>query len=100
MELRPETKSVLIIGWSGMRGIVSLASALAIPYLLANGSNFPHRNLILFIKYNNKLCTLVLQELSLPILVRRLKVEKQKKEKEQQKKIRLRLATVVLDHIT
>ena len=100
MEQRPETKAVFIIAWSGMRGIVSLASALAIPFLLADGSAFPHRNLILFITFVVILCTLVLQGLSLPLLVRRLKLEVQENEEEQQLNIRLRLATVALDHIT
>ena len=98
-ETRPEEKQIFIIGWSGMRGIVSLASALAIPYMMSNEA-FPHRNLILFITFVVILCTLVLQGLSLPLLVRRLKVEVQENEEEQQLSIRLRLATVVLDHIT
>jgi len=58
-ETRPEEKQVFIIGWSGMRGIVSLASALAIPYMLSQEA-FPHRNLILFITFIVILCTLVL----------------------------------------
>jgi len=99
-ETRPEEKMVFIIGWSGMRGIVSLASALAIPFTLTPEAVFPHRNLILFITFVVILFTLVLQGLSLPLLVRWLKVEVQENEEEQQLGIRLRLATVVLDHIT
>jgi CPA1 family monovalent cation:H+ antiporter len=99
-EQRPEEKMVFIIGWSGMRGIVSLASALAIPFTLAPETAFPHRNLILFITFVVILVTLVLQGLSLPLLVRWLKLEVQENEEEQQLGIRLRLATVVLDHIT
>ncbi|HVW58726.1 MAG TPA: Na+/H+ antiporter [Puia sp.] len=99
-EARPEEKQVFILGWSGMRGIVSLASALAIPYMLSKDVPFPHRNLILFITFVVILCTLVLQGLSLPLLVRRLKLEVQENEEEQQLSIRLRLANAVLDHIT
>jgi CPA1 family monovalent cation:H+ antiporter len=99
-EQRPEEKMVFIIGWSGMRGIVSLASALAIPFTLAPETVFPHRNLILFITFVVILVTLVLQGLSLPLLVRWLKLEVQENEEEQQLGIRLRLATAVLDHIT
>ena len=98
-EERPETKAVFIIGWSGMRGIVSLASALAIPFMLSEGTPFPHRNLILFITFVVILNTLVLQGLSLPLLVRWLKLEVEENEEEQQLNIRLRLATAVLDHI-
>jgi CPA1 family monovalent cation:H+ antiporter len=99
-ETRPAEKQVFIIGWSGMRGIVSLASALAIPYMLSKDVPFPHRNLILFITFIVILCTLVLQGLSLPLLVKWLKLEVQENEEEQQLSIRLRLATAVLDHIT
>jgi Na+/H+ antiporter len=99
-EHRPETKAVFIIGWSGMRGIVSLASALSIPFMLSKDVPFPHRDLILFITFVVILCTLVLQGLSLPVLVRLLKLDVQENEEEQQLSIRLRLATAVLDHIT
>ncbi len=99
-EQRPATKAVFIIGWSGMRGIVSLASALAIPFMLTDGVAFPHRNLILFITFTVILFTLVLQGLSLPMLTRLLKLEVQENEEEQQLSIRLRLANTVLDHIT
>lgn len=68
-------KECLIIGWSGMRGIVSLATALALPVTLADGSAFPQRNIIIFIAVVVVLITLVLQGLSLPYLVRVLKVE-------------------------
>jgi CPA1 family monovalent cation:H+ antiporter len=68
-------KECLIIGWSGMRGIVSLATALALPVTLADGSAFPQRNIIIFIAVVVVLVTLVVQGLSLPYLVRILKVK-------------------------
>ena len=61
----------LLLGWTGMRGVVSLAAALAIPVTLADGSNFPYRNLILFITFVVILLTLVVQGLTLPYLIRR-----------------------------
>ncbi|SFD75698.1 monovalent cation:H+ antiporter, CPA1 family [Chitinophaga sp. CF118] len=67
-------KECLIIGWSGMRGIVSLATALALPMTLSDGSAFPQRNIIIFISVMVVLITLVVQGLSLPWLVRLLKV--------------------------
>lgn len=67
-------KECLIIGWSGMRGIVSLATALALPVTLTDGSAFPQRNTIIFISVVVVLITLVGQGLSLPWLVRTLKV--------------------------
>ena len=96
-ETRPGWKSVFIIGWSGMRGVVSLASALAVPITLTNGQAFPHRNLILFITFVVILFTLVLQGLTLPWLIRVLKIEAPESEAHHEHAIRLRLATVVLD---
>lgn len=61
----------LILGWTGMRGVVSLAAALAIPITLANGTEFPYRNLILFITFIVILLTLVVQGLTLPYFIRR-----------------------------
>jgi len=68
-------KECLIIGWSGMRGIVSLATALALPVTLSDGTAFPQRNIIIFIAVMVVLITLVGQGLSLPWLVRVLKLE-------------------------
>lgn len=68
----PGLKAPLLIGWSGMRGVVSLAAALSIPVYLADGSAFPQRNLILFITFVVILVTLVLQGLTLPYLIKKL----------------------------
>lgn len=70
-------KSCLIIGWSGMRGIVSLATAIALPLTLSDGSPFPQRNTIIFIAVAVVLITILLQGLSLPLLVKLLKVEQE-----------------------
>lgn len=61
----------LLLGWTGMRGVVSLAAALAIPVSLDNGSAFPHRNLILFITFVVILLTLLVQGLTLPYFIKR-----------------------------
>ena len=63
----------LLLGWTGMRGVVSLAAALAIPVTLADGSAFPQRNLILFITFVAILLTLVVQGLTLPYIINRWK---------------------------
>lgn len=63
----------LLLGWTGMRGVVSLASALAIPITL-NGVDFPYRNLILFITFVVILLTLVVQGLTLPYIISRSKL--------------------------
>ncbi|WP_344673730.1 Na+/H+ antiporter [Sphingobacterium kyonggiense] len=74
-EARPSWKLSLILGWAGMRGVVSLASALAIPLYLSKGHAFPHRNLILFITFIVILITLVLQGLTLPWLIKGIKLD-------------------------
>jgi NhaP-type Na+/H+ or K+/H+ antiporter len=65
----------MILGWAGMRGVVSLAAALSIPLLISEGQPFPHRNLILFITFIVILVTLVFQGLTLPLLIRKVAPE-------------------------
>ncbi|QNF32184.1 Na+/H+ antiporter [Adhaeribacter swui] len=67
---KPGWRQPFIVGWAGMRGVVSLASALSIPLLLSNGQAFPQRNLILFITFTVILVTLVFQGLTLPLVIR------------------------------
>ena len=70
----PGWKGPIILGWGGMRGVVSLAMALSIP-LFINGQAFPYRNLILFITFIVILVTLVFQGLTLPWVIRKVKLE-------------------------
>ena len=62
-------RDIAIISWTGMRGVVSLASALAIPLTLANGKDFPQRDMILFITFCVIFLTLVVHGLSLKIII-------------------------------
>jgi CPA1 family monovalent cation:H+ antiporter len=64
----------LVISWSGMRGAVSLAAALALPLETAGGRPFPYRDLIIFLTFSVILATLVVQGLTLPALIDRLGV--------------------------
>ncbi|MFJ3976721.1 Na+/H+ antiporter [Streptomyces sp. NPDC090021] len=66
----PETdwKSPVIVGWAGMRGVVSLAIAFSVPI------SVQHRNLILFLTFTTVIGTLVVQGLTLPPLIRVLKL--------------------------
>lgn len=63
----------LLLGWTGMRGVVSLAAALSIPITL-HDQPFPHRNLILFVTFLVILVTLLIQGLTLPYFIRRSKL--------------------------
>lgn len=71
----PGWRNPLIISWIGMRGVVSLASALSIPLIMPSGKEFPHRDLILFITFVAILATLVVQGLALPWVLRLIKAE-------------------------
>lgn len=68
----PTWSNLFIIGWTGMRGIVSLAAALALPLTTAAGTALPFRAEIILIAFMVILVTLVLQGLSLPLLIRTL----------------------------
>jgi CPA1 family monovalent cation:H+ antiporter len=73
-ERNPGFRGPIVLGWAGMRGVVSLAMALSIP-LFINGQTFPYRNLILFITFIVILVTLVFQGLTLPWVIRKVKLE-------------------------
>jgi CPA1 family monovalent cation:H+ antiporter len=73
-ETAPHTAEFFIMSWCGMRGIVSLVAALALPVALADGTPFPHRDAIIFFTFVIIAVTLVLQGLTLPALIRRLRV--------------------------
>jgi len=71
----PGWKVPFVFGWAGMRGVVSLAAALSIPVFIQQGEPFPYRNLILIITFIVILVTLVFQGLTLPWVIRRIKIE-------------------------
>jgi monovalent cation/hydrogen antiporter len=71
-ETRPSLRKVFVLGWTGMRGVVSLAAALALPAVVPGGSAFPQRNVIVFVTFSVIFATLVLQGATLPSLIRML----------------------------
>lgn len=71
---RPDWKHALIAGWSGLRGAVSLAAALAIPVAIGGGRALPDRDLIILLTFSVILLTLVAGGLTLPFVVKRLHV--------------------------
>jgi CPA1 family monovalent cation:H+ antiporter len=71
----PSWKNVMIVAWTGLRGGLSLAAALALPLTLGNGMPFPQRDLIIFLTYSVILTTLVIQGLTLPVLIRCLGIK-------------------------
>jgi CPA1 family monovalent cation:H+ antiporter len=86
----------LVAGWSGMRGAVSLAAALALPLETSTGQPFPQRDLIIFVTFGVILATLVGQGLSLPWLIRRLGLHRDDSEEQEELRGRLRATDAAL----
>ncbi|MFB7500930.1 Na+/H+ antiporter [Streptomyces sp. NPDC056161] len=86
-------RETVVMWWSGMRGVASVALALAIPLTTEDGSPFPDRDEIVFVAFGVILATLVLQGLTLPLLVKRLGVRSDtQREKEFEKHLAVRAA--------
>ncbi|TDW47853.1 CPA1 family monovalent cation:H+ antiporter [Flavobacterium sp. 270] len=68
-------RNLIIFGWSGMRGVVSMAAALALPLTIHQNEPFPLRDLIIYLVFCVILSTLVIQGLTLPWIIRKMKVE-------------------------
>ncbi|HKQ37415.1 MAG TPA: Na+/H+ antiporter [Verrucomicrobiae bacterium] len=86
----PDWRRATIIGWTGMRGVVSLAAAMALPERLPNGAAFPARDLILFLTFSVIFATLVLQGLSLPAIIRWSNLEDDGEAEREEREARLK----------
>jgi len=86
----PSWRHVTIVAWTGMRGVVSLAAALALPLTIQDGSPFPGRDLILFLTFIVILATLVVQGLSLPPLIRWLGIKDDGAAEKEEREARLK----------
>ena len=93
-------KNVFIVAWTGTRGIISLATALAIPVLMADGTAFPKRHSIILLAFVVIFVTLVVQGLTLPLLIRLLKVKPTTiGEDNEEKELSLHIASATLHYI-
>jgi CPA1 family monovalent cation:H+ antiporter len=92
-------KNVLVVAWTGTRGVISLAAALALPLVLDDGTAFPKRHSIIFLAFVVIFITLVVQGLSLPLLIRLLKIKPQDNTLAEEKELQLYLATSTLHFI-
>ncbi|MEO7306693.1 MAG: Na+/H+ antiporter [Ferruginibacter sp.] len=92
-------KNVLVVAWTGTRGVISLATALALPLFLQDGTLFPKRSSIIFFGFVVIFVTLVVQGLSLPLLIRWLKIKPEDNTDEEQKELQLYLANSTLHYI-
>ncbi|MGO9958902.1 MAG: Na+/H+ antiporter [Solirubrobacteraceae bacterium] len=92
LALRPR----LVLAWSGTRGSISLAAALALPLSTDSGAPFPARDLIIFLTFAVIFATLVIQGLSLPALIRRLGVTRDSIEDAEEVRARLMATNAAL----
>ena len=86
-----------LIGWTGLRGAVTLAAALALPLTTDAGDPFPQRDLLIYLAFCVILATLVLQGLSLPLLIRLLDLEDDGSAAKEETKARIYAAEAALD---
>ncbi|GHH16663.1 MULTISPECIES: Na+/H+ antiporter [Streptomyces] len=92
-EIPVSWRETVVMWWAGMRGVASVALALAVPLRTEDGSPFPDRDEIIFIAFGVIVATLVVQGLTLPWLVRRLGVRADAaREKEFEKELAVRAA--------
>jgi len=95
----PKWQHVTIVAWTGMRGVVSLAAAMALPLATSSGKAFPGRNLILFLTFTVIVATLVLQGLTLPTLIRRLGIEEDDSMDREERDARLKANQAALERL-
>lgn len=92
---QPRWQNAVVLGWGGMRGVVSLAAALALP-TVTNAGSFPSRNLVIFLTFSVLLVTLVGQGLTFPFVIRRLGVTGDGRAEREEAKARLKAARAAM----
>ena len=92
----PDPRELIVLGWSGMRGVITLAAALSLPVFTNRGERFPHREAIIFLAFSVILVTLVVQGLTLPVLIRRLGVSEPEGTHDEERQARKALLNIAL----
>jgi CPA1 family monovalent cation:H+ antiporter len=92
----PPWSNIFLLGWTGMRGIVTLAAALALPVTTAAGTPFPYRAEIILLSFSVIFVTLVLQGLSLPPLIRLLHLAEDRGDETEERRARMQASTAAL----
>jgi len=96
----PGARRLFILGWTGMRGVISLAAAIALPQTFEDGTPFMQRSMIIFLAFSAILVTLVLQGLTLPPLVRALGLAgSASSHSDEEEAARRTILTVALEHL-
>ena len=95
----PRIRGIFVLGWTGMRGVIALAAAIALPQTIANGSPFPQRNVIIFLTFCVIFVTLVVQGLTLPPLIRGLGLAQPPARNPEERKARRKMAKAALERL-
>ena len=98
-ERRASWRDRTVNGWAGMRGSVSLAAALALPFTTEGGAPFPERDLVIFLTFTVIVFTLVVQGLTLPFLIRALGIEDDGAEEREELEARRTTAQAALERL-
>jgi Na+/H+ antiporter len=93
-----DKRYMFIIGWTGIRGVISLAAALSLPMMLPDGNAFPARNLIIYLTFCVILATLLVLGLPLPWIIRKLKIQTYSVVAEEYE-VRTAVLNATIDHI-
>lgn len=91
-------RNMIVFGWAGMRGVVSMAAALALPLTLSTGVPFPHRNLVIYLTFCVILSTLLLLGFTLPWVIQKLKLPRYSIAAEEYE-VRTEVVTQTITHI-
>jgi len=97
---KPEARRVFVIGWGGMRGVLSLAAAVSLPIVLPDGKPFAQRSMIIYLAFCLILATLVLQGLTLPWWIRKLKMAQPERMNAEEHEARRVLLREALAHLS
>ena len=95
----PNPRAVFVIGWGGMRGVLSLAAAVSLPYTLPNGNTFSQRSMIIYLAFCLIVATLVFQGLTLPWLIRKFQLSESKHMRGEEQEARRILLQEALVHL-
>jgi CPA1 family monovalent cation:H+ antiporter len=88
-----------LLGWTGIRGAVTLAAALALPLTTSSGAPFPQRDFLIYLAFCVILATLVVQGLSLPLVIRVLNLEDDGTAAKEETKARIYAADAALSRL-
>ncbi len=93
-------RKALVVGWAGMRGVLTLAAALSLPETTETGAPFPHRAGILFLAFAAILVSLTGQGLTLPWIIRKLGVSASPRAREEERWARRQMVAAALKALT